>query len=314
MKSPTISRVGSWMISPLQFLARTLAGDLIDYDPQLFLEPPGEPAVVGPGSVTWQVFGNPVALAVGGIAAVLLELGEPRVRAGVWDHSSFRRDPRGRIRRTGLGALITAFAGTSRLAAYAERVNGIHGQVQGRTPAGEPYRADQPELLRWVQATAAFCFAESFAALVRPLSPAETDSFYAEAAVGARYYRVADAPAAQAEMARYLAGMRSGLSPSPVIGEFLEIMRTGPVLPAALRPLQPVLVRAAVELVPAAFREQLGIAAEPMPSAAERRALRLAAKLAERIRLPDDPRELATRRVRTRPPSGSLAGAARPRS
>jgi hypothetical protein len=75
-----------------------------------------------------------------------------------------------------------------------------------------------------------------------------------------------------------------------------------------------VLVRAAVERVPAMFREQLGIAAEPVPSAAERRALRLAAWTAERVRLPDDPRELATRRVRTRPPTASLAGAARPRS
>ena len=302
------------MISPLRSLARTLAGDLIDYDPRLFLEPPGEPAVVGPGSVTWQVFGNPVALAVGGIAAVLLELGEPRVRAGVWDHSSFRSDPRERIRRTGLGALVTAFAAGSRFAAYAERVNGIHAQVQGRTPEGEPYRADQPELLRWVQATAAFCFVEAYAALVRPLSPAETDSFYAEAAVGARYYRVADAPASQAEIARYLAGMRSALSPSPVIGEFLEIMRTGPVLPAALRPLQPVLVRAAAERVPVPLREQLGIAAEPVPSAAERRLLRLAAWTAERVRLPNDPRELATRRLGTQPPNASFAGAARPRS
>ena len=302
------------MISPLRSLARTLAGDLIDYDPAWFLEPPGEPAVAAPNSVTWQVFGNPVALAVGGIAAVLLELGEPRVRAGVWDHSSFRSDPRGRIRRTGSGALITAFAAESRFAAYAERVNGIHAQVQGRTPEGEPYRANQPELLRRVQATAAYCFVESYAALVRPLGPAETDSFYAEASVGARYYRVADAPASQAEMARYLAGMRSALSPSPVIGEFLQIMRDGAVLPAALRQLQPVLVRAAVERVPAPFREQLGIAAEALPSAAERRALRLAAWMAERVRLPDDPRELATRRVRARAPSASLAGAARPRS
>ena len=298
----------------MRSLARTLAGDLIDYDPRLFLEPPGEPAVTAPGSVTWQVFGNPVVLAVGGIAAVLLELGEPRVRAGVWDHSSFRSDPRGRIRRTGLGALVTAFAAKSRFAAYAERVNGIHAQVQGRTPEGEPYRADQSELLRWVQATAAFCFVESYVALVRPLSPAETNRFYAEAAVGARYYQVADAPASQAEMARYLASMRSRLSSSLVIGEFLEIMRTGPVLPAALRSLQPVLVRAAVERVPAPFREQLGIAAEPLPSAAERRALRLAAWMAERVRLPDDPRELATCRLRTEPPSASLAGAARPRS
>lgn len=98
------------MRSPLQSLIRVLAGDLLQLDRQLFLEPSGERGVVGPGSISWEVFGNPVALAVGGIAAVLLELGEPRVRAGVWEHSSFRRDPAERIRRTGLGALVTVSA------------------------------------------------------------------------------------------------------------------------------------------------------------------------------------------------------------
>ncbi|HYE43013.1 MAG TPA: oxygenase MpaB family protein, partial [Caulobacteraceae bacterium] len=60
-----------------------------------FASPPGEPAMAAPDSVSWQVFKNPLTLFVGGVAAVILELAEPRVRAGVWDHSSFRRDPLG---------------------------------------------------------------------------------------------------------------------------------------------------------------------------------------------------------------------------
>ena len=40
----------------------------------------------------------------------------------------------------------------------------------------------------------------------------------------------------------------------------------------------------------------------------------VAALLAERLRLPDDPRGLAERRVRRGPPSRSLAASARPRS
>lgn len=302
------------MIAPLRSLGQLLAGDLLRFDPLLFLEPSGEPAVVGPGSVTWQVFGNPVALAVGGIAAVLLEFGEPRVRAGVWDHSSFRSDPRDRIRRTGLGALITAFAAESRFAHYAARVNAIHSQVRGRTPDGQVYRADQPELLRWVQATAAFCFVESYAALVQPLGQEELDRFHAEAAIGARYYGVANAPSSHSEMAQYLAETGPALTPSPIIGEFLAIMQSGPVLPRPLRWLQPILVRAAVERVPPALRKQIGLGDEAPPSRAERRLLRLAAAAAERVRLPDDPRALAEQRLRTRPPSRSLAAATRPRS
>ena len=44
-------------------------------------------------SVAWRVFRNPVALFVGGVTAVILELAEPRVRSGVWDHTTFRTDP-----------------------------------------------------------------------------------------------------------------------------------------------------------------------------------------------------------------------------
>ena len=46
-----------------------------------FLQPAGEPALAGPDSISWRVFKNLVALYIGGIAAVLLELAEPRVRS-----------------------------------------------------------------------------------------------------------------------------------------------------------------------------------------------------------------------------------------
>jgi len=62
-----------------------------------YRRPIGDPGFFGPDSVAWRVHANPVALAVGGVAAVILELAEPRVRSGVWEHSSFRTDPLGRI-------------------------------------------------------------------------------------------------------------------------------------------------------------------------------------------------------------------------
>src|SRR5690606_17697375 len=74
-----------------------------------FTRPAGEPALSSPGSVSWTVFGNPVSLFIGGITAVLLELAEPKVRSGVWDHTSFRTDPLKRMRRTGLAAMVTVY-------------------------------------------------------------------------------------------------------------------------------------------------------------------------------------------------------------
>jgi uncharacterized protein (DUF2236 family) len=63
-----------------------------------FLRPAGEAALVSPDSVSWRVFKNPLSLFIGGVAAVILELAEPRVHTGVWEHITFRTDP---IRRHG---------------------------------------------------------------------------------------------------------------------------------------------------------------------------------------------------------------------
>src|SRR5690606_37690700 len=41
-----------------------------------FTVPAGEPALVEPDSVSWRIFANPVALFIGGVAAVILELAE----------------------------------------------------------------------------------------------------------------------------------------------------------------------------------------------------------------------------------------------
>jgi uncharacterized protein (DUF2236 family) len=74
-----------------------------------YLEPAGDPGIFGPASVAWRVLSNPASVFVGGITAVLLELAEPSVRSGVWDHTDFRRDPVGRMRRTGLAAMVITY-------------------------------------------------------------------------------------------------------------------------------------------------------------------------------------------------------------
>lgn len=58
-----------------------------------FLRPAGEAALVPPDSVSWRVFKNPLSLFIGGVAAAIMELAEPRVRTGVREHTTFRSDP-----------------------------------------------------------------------------------------------------------------------------------------------------------------------------------------------------------------------------
>lgn len=226
-----------------------------------FTQPPGEEALVGPRSVSWRVFKNPVALFVGGVAAVILELAEPRVRTGVWEHSSFRSDPVRRLQRTGLAAIVTVYGARSVAEGMIAGVVRRHGAVAGTVPGGEAYHAGDPALLAWVHGTAAFGFAEAYHRDAHPLGREDFDRFYAEGWPAARLYGALDAPASGAGLHALFAAMRGRLEPSPIIFEFLDIMRAAPVFPAPLRPAQRVLVRAAVEVVPGWVRERLGLTA-----------------------------------------------------
>lgn len=267
-----IARLAAPLLAPpLERIAGTLlAGDAgID-----FASPIGEPAVVGPDSVSWRIFRNPLSMFVGGIAAVLMELGEPRVRTAVWDHSSFRADPARRLRRTGLAAMVTVYAARSRMERTAARVRAMHARVTGMTPCGIPYRADDPELLAWVQATAAFAFLDAYRRYVRPVPAKEADRYFAEGAAGSRLYGAMDVPASEAAFHAMLAAMLPRLDPSPILEELIAILRRAPILPPALRPAQQLVVRAAVDLLPVPVRDRLRLARHGRLTFAERAALR----------------------------------------
>lgn len=268
-----------------------------------FSRPPGEPALAGPDSVSWRVFRNPLSLFTGGIAAVILEFAEPRVRSGVWDHSSFRSDPVDRLKRTGLAAMVTIYGARTAAEQMIAGVRRAHERVQGHTPAGEPYRADDPELLTWVQATAAFGFLEAYAAYVRPVAPSDRDRFYAEGAPAAELYGAIGAPVSEAKLEALFARAAPTLQPSPVIFEFLDIMRRAPILPPAARLAQGALVRAAVAIVPTWLRERLELGPEWNLRPLEAQLLKRAARILERIRLDSSPAAQACVRLGLPPDS-----------
>jgi uncharacterized protein (DUF2236 family) len=224
-----------------------------------FTQPHGEEALVAPDSVSWRVFKNPVSLFIGGVAAVILELAEPSVRTGVWEHSSFRTDPVRRLQRTGLAAMVTVYGARSSAEAMIAGVVRLHDKVTGETPAGEAYRANDVGLLTWVHATAGFGFAEAYNRYVRPLGREELDSLYEEGASAARLYGAPDAPTSDGELHALFESMRSRLEPSPIVFEFLDIMRDVAAFPTPLRPMQRMLVRAAVEMTSEWVRQRLGL-------------------------------------------------------
>jgi uncharacterized protein (DUF2236 family) len=288
--------MGVLVLPFLDTIARDLVrpGGMPDVD---FSQPVGEAALVSADSVSWRIFKNPVALFVGGVAAVLLELADPAVRTDVWEHSSFRGDPVTRLRRTGLAAMITVYGARSSAEAMIAGVVRLHEKVRGQTPAGETYRANDAGLLTWVHATAGFGFAAAYRHYVRALGPGELDRFHEEGAPAARLYGALDAPRSQSDLEALFDARRGRLEASPVIFEFLAIMRHAPIFPAGFRPLQRLLIRAAVDLVPGWVRERLGLTGRFGLRFWERPLVRLAGALADRVMLRSGPAVQSCRRL-----------------
>jgi uncharacterized protein (DUF2236 family) len=262
-----------------------------------FSSPAGELALSAPDSVSWQVFKNPLSLFVGGVAAVTLELAEPRVRAGVWGHTSFRRDPLQRIRRTGLAAMMSVYGARSRTEKMIARVRSMHARVSGMTPDGKPYRADDPELLNWVHATAGFGFLEAYHAYVRTLGEITRNRFHAEGAANSRMYGAFDAPASQQDLDMLFVTMRDKLEPSPVIFEFLDIVQQVRLLPRPLMRFQGLLVKAAIDIIPDWIRDRLGLAERGALRPWQRQVVRRIGATLDRIPLKSGPAVQSCRRL-----------------
>ncbi len=235
--------------------------------------------------MSWRLMKNPIALIVGGVAAVILELAEPRVRTGVWERTAFRTDPVGRIRRTGFATMATVYAPADEARAIAARVNQAHARISGETPTGDPYRADDHDLLVWVHATATYGFAEAYHRYVRKLSGAERDQYYAEAAIAGALFGAAGAPTNAEATDALFARMAPRLERSEIIFEFLSIMRRAPVLPPELRWMHAPLLRAAVDLTPNWAREILALDKRFGLRTGDASLLRVAGAMAERVPL-----------------------------
>jgi uncharacterized protein (DUF2236 family) len=281
--------------SGLEAAARVLF-DIGNQSSNDFLRPPGEVALVPPESVSWRVFKNPLSLFIGGIAAVIMELAEPRVRTGVWEHTTFRLDPIPRLRRTGLAALVTIYAARNTAEAMIARVRRMHDRIAGLTPAGKAYRANDPELLNWVQGTAAYGFLQAYHSYVRPLSGLQRDRYYAEGALAASLYGASAATSA-AELETRFRAMTDQLERSDTLFEFLAIMRSAPILPLPLRPLQPLLIRAAIDLVPDWLLTIVGLTDNGL-NTFEAEVVRKIGSFADRVVLETNPAVQACRRMR----------------
>lgn len=173
---------------------------------------PGDDGLFGPGSVSWRVHGDFSSMMIGGTTALLMQMLHPGALAGVWDHSNFRRDMLGRLKRTAQFIAGTTYGGTAQAARLIDHVRQIHDRVHGVLPDGTPYDANDPHLLTWVHVAETDSFLRAYLRYRDPhLSRADQDRYFAENVVVAERLGARDVPDSRAAVDAWLLKVRGEL-------------------------------------------------------------------------------------------------------
>lgn len=107
---------------------------------------------LGRDSIAWKVNSEPLVFAGGG-RALLMQVAHPGVGAGVEQHSTYARDPWGRLFRTVDVMMKLSFGSPEQSARQQRMLDKMHRRVNGTTDLGDAYSAHDTNLQLWVWAT-----------------------------------------------------------------------------------------------------------------------------------------------------------------
>ena len=221
--------------------------------------PPSDDALFERDSPIRMVHADLVGMMVGGIRSLLLQMLHPHALQGVLDHSDFRADMHGRLRRTARFIAVTTYGHRDEAMAAIERVNRIHTHVKGKLPDGTPYAATDPRTLAWVHVVEAQSFLAGYLRYVRPEMPgAEQDEYYRQFAVIARALHADPVPETRLEADAIFRTLRSDLRTGPETREVADLVlnqRPEGAPPA----VQAMLGQEAVAMLPPFARSMLGL-------------------------------------------------------
>jgi uncharacterized protein (DUF2236 family) len=214
---------------------------------------------LGPDSVAWRIHAD-ASMIVGGLRALMIQACEPRAMAGVDQHSDFRADPWGRLRRTSEFVLGTTYGDAATARRLARRVRGVHATVRGIDPAtGQPYRADDPDLLLWIHAVEVHSFLVAYRTYAGAVSRDDADRYVREmGAINALVGLPPEiAPQSIEELRDYLRSM-TGLAVTPAAREAMWTL-LAPPMRLRYRPLWVIPLSAAVAVLPRRIRQLYGL-------------------------------------------------------
>ncbi len=215
--------------------------------------------LVEPEGPSWVVHGS-LSTLVGGVRALMMQALQPGAVTGVAEHSAYRTDTIGRLRRTTQWLVITTFADVATAQATAAAVRSMHERVAGTGPDGRPYSASDPDLLRWVHDAFTDSFLTAHLALGSREIPGGPDAYVAEWAASAELLGATELPQTQAELRAQLDVYRAdpGFGRAPATEDVAAFLRA-PNLPIAYRAPYRVLALAAAATLDPADAALLGL-------------------------------------------------------
>lgn len=235
----------------------------------LIWDTPG-PRWFGPEDPIWRVHAD-ASMFTGGIAALLLQSLHPLAMAGVAGHSGYRADPWGRLARTSRYLATTTYGTIEHAERAIGAVRAVHERVRGRAPDGRPYRAGDPDLLRWVHVAEVWCFLTAHQRYgAEPLSTAAADEYVAQASRPAAALGATDLPASVGGLRATLAAYRPATTATPQALDAAHFLLREPPLPLAARPGYRLLAHGAVEILPSWARTELQLTRRPLAAVAGR--------------------------------------------
>lgn len=208
-------------------------------------------ALFSPDQVAWQVNGDVVTMMIGGVSGLLLQMLHPAVLAGVWDHSDFRADMHGRLRRTAKFIATTTYDHAEAGRAAIDKVNGIHAKLAGTLPDGTPYRVSDPHLLAWVHVTETISFLDSWIRYAEPdMSMARQDAYFADMARMGEALHAAPVPRTRAEGEALIQSYRPELRADARTHEVAAMVMRQTVGQASVDVAAGVIMQAGMDLLP----------------------------------------------------------------
>lgn len=249
---------------PTEQLRRAIAGGVIGFfnDAAQGQTPiiPSDNAFCVRNGVAWRVHADVAGMMVGGAAALLWQMLHPKALAGVWDHSDFRKNMHGRLRNTARFIAVTTYGDRQDAEAAIARVRRIHDHVNGTLPDGTPYDANDPRLLAFVHVAGSAMFLAGYRRFVEPaMSQADRDTYWREVAIIGQKLGAAPVPVTEAQADALAREFLLELRPDERSRTVRDIILNAPPERLRLFPLQKLVMRAAVDLLPPQVRRLHGL-------------------------------------------------------